>query len=60
MHKKILLTVVNGQVGHALKLKFLQDEVIALSREQLDLSKVHDIRRIVREVKPDLIINPEA
>jgi len=60
MHKKILLTGVNGQVGHALKLKFLQDEVIALSREQLDLSKVHDIRRIVREVKPDLIINPAA
>ena len=60
MHNKILLTGINGQVGHALKLKFLQDEVIALSREQLDLSKVHDIRRIVREVKPDLIINPAA
>jgi dTDP-4-dehydrorhamnose reductase len=58
--KKILLTGVNGQVGHALKTKFLQHEVIALSREALDLSKIHDIRRVVREVKPDLIINPAA
>ena len=60
MMKKILLTGVNGQVGHALKTKFLHDEVIALSREQLDLTKVHDIRRVVREVKPNLIINPAA
>jgi dTDP-4-dehydrorhamnose reductase len=60
MHKKILLTGVNGQVGHALKTKLLQHEVIPLSREQLDLTKVHDIRRIVREVKPNLIINPAA
>ncbi len=60
MHKKILLTGVNGQVGHALKTKLLQHEVIALSREQLDLTKAHDIRRIVREIKPDLIINPAA
>jgi dTDP-4-dehydrorhamnose reductase len=60
MHKKILLTGINGQVGHALKTKFLQHELIALSREQLDLTKTHDIRRVVREVKPNLIINPAA
>lgn len=60
MHKKILLTGVNGQVGHALKLKLSKYEVIPLSRDQLDLTKVHDVRRVVREVKPDLIINPAA
>jgi dTDP-4-dehydrorhamnose reductase len=58
--QKILLTGVNGQVGHALRTKFLHQEVIALSRQQLDLSNIHDIRRIVREIKPDLIINPAA
>ena len=58
--RKILLTGVNGQVGHALKSKFLQHEVVPLSREQLDLTKAHDIRRIVRDIKPDLIINPAA
>lgn len=58
--RKILLIGVSGQVGHALKSKFLQHEVIALSREQLDLTKAHDIRRIIRDIKPDLIINPAA
>jgi dTDP-4-dehydrorhamnose reductase len=57
---KILLTGVNGQVGHALRPKLLLHEVVALSRVQLDLSKTHDIRRVVREIKPDLIINPAA
>ena len=58
--KKILLTGVNGQVGHALKNKLFNFDVIALSREQLDLAKAHDIKRVVREIKPDLIINPAA
>ena len=58
--KKILLTGVNGQVGHALKTKLSEYEVFALSREQLDLSKAHDIRRVVRDIKPNLIINPAA
>ena len=58
--QKILLTGINGQVGHALKTKLTEYEVIALSREQLDLTKDHDIRRIVRDVKPNLVINPAA
>lgn len=65
--KKILLTGANGQVGHALKHKLLAvtdeeypSELFALSREQLDLSKPDDIRRIIRDIKPDLIINPAA
>ena len=58
--QKILLTGVNGQVGHALKTKLTEYEVIALSREQLDLTKIHDIRRVVREIKPNVIINPAA
>ena len=58
--QKILLTGVNGQVGHALKTKLTEYEVIALSREQLDLTKIHDIRRVVGEIKPNVIINPAA
>ena len=58
--QKILLTGVNGQVGHALITKLANFELIALSREQLDLTKTHDIKRVVREIKPDLIINPAA
>ena len=58
--QKILLTGVNGQVGHALKTKLAEYELVALSREQLDLTKPHDIKRIVRDIKPTLIINPAA
>ncbi len=58
--QKILLTGVNGQVGHALKTTLAEYELVALSREQLDLTKVDDIRRVVREIKPNLIINPAA
>ena len=58
---KILLTGINGQVGHALypKLQSL-GEVIALDRNQLDLSKPDHIREVIQHIKPDLIINPAA
>ena len=56
--KKILLTGVNGQVGHALSTKLIQHNVIALTRAQLDLTKLDEIRRLVSEIKPDIIINP--
>src|SRR5688572_32446652 len=58
--KKILLTGVNGQVGHALSDQLTQHEVISLTRAQLDLTKPHDISRVVREIKPDIIINAAA
>lgn len=59
--KKILLTGINGQVGHSLypKLKSL-GEVVALDRQQLDLSRPDHIREVVQHHKPDLIINPAA
>ena len=60
MLKKILLSGVNGQVGHALKNQLLQYDVIALTRDQLDLSNTHNIRQVIRELKPNLIINPAA
>lgn len=58
--KKILLTGVNGQVGHALQKKLSNYQVIALNREQLDLSDKDSIRRIVQTIKPEIIINPAA
>ena len=65
--KKILLTGVNGQVGHAFNHVFQpllaenkELQLFALNREQLDLSDQEAIRRVIREIKPDLIINPAA
>ncbi len=58
--KKILLTGVNGQVGHALQKKLSNHQVFALNRDQLDLSDKDAIRRVVQTIQPDLIINPAA
>ena len=63
MFKKILITGVNGQVGHALKHVLATDanfRVISLDRSQLDLTDAEAIRRVVQAHKPDLIINPAA
>ena len=61
----ILLTGINGQVGRALMQADALNKnpairLVALSREQLDLTNSDAIRRVVREVKPTLIINPAA
>lgn len=65
MYKKILLTGVNGQVGHALQTAFskqalFEGKVVSLDRSQLDLSDANAIRSVVQSVQPDLIINPAA
>jgi dTDP-4-dehydrorhamnose reductase len=59
--RTILLTGVNGQVGFELarSLQGLGD-VIALDRSGLDLSDLDQIRRVVRELRPALIVNPAA
>jgi dTDP-4-dehydrorhamnose reductase len=65
MYKKILLTGINGQVGHALHAALSQHTVLAnalisLDRSQLDLANADEIRRVIQSLKPDLIINPAA
>jgi dTDP-4-dehydrorhamnose reductase len=58
---KILLTGANGQVGYELErsLKGL-GTVIAPRRAQLDLSNLDQLRQVVRQTMPDLIVNPAA
>lgn len=62
MHKKILLTGVNGQVGHAFLRAFSEQNVhcVSLDRTQLELTNADAIRRAIQAIKPDLIINPAA
>src|SRR6267378_6535296 len=61
MRPVILLTGKNGQIGAEL-LRFLPQlgEVVALDREQLDLSKPDDISRVIREIRPQIILNAAA
>lgn len=59
--RTILLTGVNGQVGFELA-RTLQGlgRVVAVDRSRLDLGDLDQVRRVVREVKPSLIVNPAA
>jgi dTDP-4-dehydrorhamnose reductase len=61
MKRVILLTGKNGQVGWEL-MRFLPQlgEVVALDRDQLDLSIPSDICRTIREVRPQIIVNAAA
>lgn len=58
---KILVTGKTGQVGYELE-RSLQGlgEVVAVGRDQMDLSDLRQVRAVIRSVKPNLIINPAA
>lgn len=59
--KKILVTGKNGQVGWELQRTLASlGQIIALDSQGMDLSDVDAIRRKVREVAPDIIVNPAA
>jgi len=58
---RILVTGIHGQVGFEL-LRACQPlgEVVGLDRQTLDLTDPQAIRRVLREAKPDVILNPAA
>ena len=61
MNPRILLIGKNGQVGSELALMLPRlGELVALDRQQLDLSKPDDIRRAIREAGPQFIVNAAA
>jgi dTDP-4-dehydrorhamnose reductase len=57
----ILVTGVNGQVGYELA-RSLQGlgNIVAVDRSTMDLSNLDQVRAVVREVRPMLIVNPAA
>ena len=58
---KILLIGKNGQLGCELQRKLPEyGEVVAVGREELDLTISDEIRRIIRQTRPDLIVNAAA
>lgn len=59
--KTILLTGANGQVGWELQRVLpAAGRLVALTREQLDLANPDAIRNVMRQYRPDIIINPAA
>ncbi len=59
--KKILVTGITGQVGWELQRTLAPlGHVIGLNSQQLDLTHPDSIRRVIREIAPDVIVNPAA
>lgn len=59
--KKILITGKNGQVGWELQRSLASfGQVIAIDSDEMDLADADAIRRTMRDVRPDFIINPAA
>ncbi len=57
---KILITGINGQVGHALMNELTDHELIGLTRQDCDLTNLDQIKQVIDQHQPDLIINPAA
>ena len=59
--KKILITGKNGQVGWELLSSLAAyGEIVALDSDEMDLADPDAIRRTIRNIRPDIIINPAA
>ena len=61
MSKSILLIGSNGQLGTELQ-NFLSSnyQVIAVTRPEIDLTQTDNLRQIIRETQPEIIINAAA
>ena len=58
---RILVTGSNGQVGFELQRSLAgMGEVFAVDVDRMDLTDPESIRRVLREIAPDLIVNPAA
>lgn len=57
---KILITGMNGQVGHALMQQLNDHELIGITRKDCDLTNPDQIKQVIDHHQPDLIINPAA
>ena len=58
---RILLTGITGQVGQELQYTLATlGEVIGVDRQQLDLTQRSQIRQLIRQVQPDIIVNAAA
>jgi len=58
---RILLTGCRGQVGAELERVLpALGEVVATARDKLDLADASAVRRVVREIKPEMIVNAAA
>jgi dTDP-4-dehydrorhamnose reductase len=61
MNLKTLLTGKNGQIGHELSQLLPQlGDAVAVDRDELDLLRPQEIRRVIGDIRPNLIVNAAA
>jgi len=61
MEKKILIFGSEGQLGFDLTRVFSVDyNVIALNREDVDVTKLEEVSNVINQQKPDVVINATA
>ncbi len=57
---RIVITGSGGQLGTALQKALAAHEIVALTREQLDVTKFDEVNLAIRSHRPDLVINAAA
>ncbi|MCP4085370.1 MAG: dTDP-4-dehydrorhamnose reductase [Actinomycetia bacterium] len=57
---RVLITGAGGQLGTDLQLAFASDEVVALSRAELDLADRDQVLGAICSVSPDIVVNAGA
>lgn len=57
---KILITGVNGQVGYALMRELTEHDLIGLTRKDCDLTNMDQIKKVIDQHQPNMIINSAA
>jgi dTDP-4-dehydrorhamnose reductase len=57
---RILLTGAKGQLGQALQAALTDQALVALDRQQLDISQLNAVREAVQVYNPDLVLNAAA
>lgn len=57
---RVLITGAGGQLGHDLLAAFADDEVVGLTRAQLDVTREPDVVAAVRDHHPDIVVHAAA
>ncbi len=57
---KLLITGAQGQLGLALQDEFVEHDVVAWGRTDLDISQFDTVRKGLNHVRPDIVINAAA
>ncbi len=57
---KIAVTGSEGMLGHDIRHAFSDVELICLTYETLDITKLDPVMKTIREIKPDFVVNAAA